>query len=250
MFFFLLLSHFAFAQPHHKGVLSSINLGARFSSVLAKRGVIFYEGFQLDPVLGLFFFDDRVEFLGDSLGFRDYLHKDKIRWRTKVAKISDNPLFPAKRSLRLVSPDRPDSYEWSNGLEFYFPSYSDRYLGQANLTYAKDISKHHGDYLELEMRAKIFSTSVLGTILEPNLAGSLGWGSAAHNKYFYGLEKSDWNNLSYGFWVAFPNEADRYYPILQLMRFSTLGDNRNAPLAMGRNDGFLFSFIATFGILE
>lgn len=55
-------------DPHHQGLLSTVNLGFRFSSVLENRGVILYDGLQMDPIAAFFFLDDRVEFLGDSIG--------------------------------------------------------------------------------------------------------------------------------------------------------------------------------------
>lgn len=254
----LISSVFTFAaqaqdkDPHHKGVVSSLNLGARYSSVLENRGVIFYRDFQIDPVLGLFLFDDRVEFVGDSLGYRDFVVKDLLRLRTRLVSISDNSLVPSYDSVMSGLPDRPDTYEWSSTAEFFFPGYSDHYLAEIDFTYAKDIAQSYGNYLEIQAKAKLFDFKIAGTKLEPNFFSSVGWGDSAHNRYFYGpsADSAGLNNLAYGIWIALPEEADRFYPIIQIRRFQTLGEFRNAEFAKGRNEGFLLSFIATYGVLE
>ena len=43
-----------YKDPHHKGFLSSLNLGFRYSSVLQNRGIILYRGFQIDPDFPVF----------------------------------------------------------------------------------------------------------------------------------------------------------------------------------------------------
>ena len=239
--------------PHHEGTISSVNLGIRYSSVLQNRGVIFYNDYQIDPVLGVFLFDDRVEFLGDSLGFRDFVVKDWIRLRTRLVSISDNPLFPAKDAVKNDSPDRQDTYEWNNSAEFFIPGYINNYAAEIDLSWTKDIAQTHGNYLEAQSKTKLFDLKVpfAGTKIEPNFFASVGWGDKAHNQYFYGpdVEQSGFNNLAYGLWFVFPEEADRFYPIIQLRHFQTLGQNRDGAYASGRSEGWLLSFIATAGVL-
>ncbi len=77
-------------------------------------------------------------------------------------------------------------------------------------------------------------------------------GDSAHNQYFYGpnINSSGFNNFSYGFWFAFPEEADRFYPIIQIKHFEAISDFKISDYAKDRNEGWLFSFIATTGILE
>ena len=240
--------------PHHEGIVSSLNLGIRYSSVLENRGVIFYRDFQIDPVVGVFFFDDRVEFLGDSLGFRDFLVKDWLRLRTRVVSVTDQPLFPANEAVRSGGPKRTDTYEWSSSAEFFIPGYNDHYQGEIDVTYAKDISASHGNYVELQSKLKLtnFRLSRSGPEIEPNLLTSVGWGDGALNQYYYGPSagSSGINNYAYGIWFAFPGEADRYFPILQLRHFAAIGDSGRGEYATGRNEGWLFSFIATYGVLE
>lgn len=244
-----------FAEAHHQGTLSSINLGVRYSSVLQSRGVIFYPDFQVDPVVGIFLFDDKVEYLGDSLGYRDFVYKNILRLRTRLVSISDDPLFPNHRSVQGGNPNRSDTVEWSNRAELFLPGYNDQYKTEIDFEYSKDIAETWGQYVSVQSKVKILDFTVprFATEVEPNLFLSVGWGDWRHNQYFYGSSaKSDGlNNISYGLWFAFPNESDRYYPIIQLTGFEVLGDkNKNGAFARGSNQGLLFSFIATAGILN
>lgn len=240
-------------DPHNKGTISSLNIGFRFSSLLQNRGVILYKDFQIDPVVGVFFFDDRLEYLGDSIGYRDFIYQDQIRLRTRFVSISDNPLFPAYEGIKNKLVDRKDSLEWANQVEFFIPGYGDNYIAEIDLSYAKDLVAHRGQYIELQTKTKLFNFRVAGvdTLIEPNFYLSAGWGDDRHNQYFYGpsANKSELNNLSYGLWLAFPEEADRFYPIIQVKHFEVLGSSQNAEYAKDLNSGYLISFIATYGVL-
>ena len=242
------------SDPHRKGVVSSINIGARYSSILESKGVVLYRDFQIDPVVGIFLFDDRLEFLGDSIGYRDFVYSDVVRLRTRIVSITDEPLFPNYQSVKSGSPNRPDTYEWNSRLELFLPGYNGKYLAELDLGYSKDVSVSHGSYFELQSKIKIFDFRILPeqTLIESNIFASLGWGDSLYNQYYYGpsADSSGFNNLSYGFWFAFPKEADRYYPIIQLTHFEVLGDYKKGEFTKGRDSGLLFSFIATVGILD
>lgn len=240
-------------SPHHKGLISSLNLGIRYSSLLENRGIIFYRDFQIDPVLGLFFFDDRVEFLGDSIGYRDFIAGDWLRWRTRLVSLTDKPLFPAHDSIKAGAPQRSDTYEWENSLEIFFPGYNDRTFAEFDLRYSKELGDKYGHYAESQLKVKVtdFRVPGIGVKIEPNVFGLIGAGDYQHNRHFYGPGAHDgFSNIAYGLWLAFPEEADRYYPIVQIRRFETIGRARDGAYAQGRDEGWLFSFIATYGFLE
>ena len=261
--FFLVLGLTCFAQAqsaestsevHHLGLLSSVNLGIRYSSVLQNRGVILYSGYQIDPILAIFGFDDRLEFLGDSIGYRTWLVKDRWRLRGRVVSISDQALFPSSDSIRANFVHRPDSYELETSSELFLGNYNEDYFTEIDFRYAKDVSIHRGNYLEIQTKIKIFDFRLpkYNTKIEPNFFASLGYGDGAEHQYFYGPSASSagLDNLIYGIWFAFPEQADRYYPIVAIRHFQVLGSNANAEYANGKNEGWLFSFIATFGVLE
>lgn len=243
----------AYQDPHHKGLISSLNVGIRYSSLLQSRGLILYKDFQIDPVVGVFFLNDRIEFLGDSLGYRDFIYGDVLRFRTRLVSISDQPLFPAHASVKIDSPSRPETYELNNQIEFFIPGYNEHYLSEVDISYAKDLKAHHGQYIELQSKIKLFDfkSPYNGPIIEPNLYFSVGWGDNRHNQYVYGpsADQSELNNVSYGIWFNFPEEADRFYPIIQVRHFEVLGHSKSAEYAKNSNSGFLISFIATYGVL-
>lgn len=243
----------ALKDPHAKGTLSSLNAGILFESLIEKRGVIFYRDFQVDPGLTAFFFDDRLEFLDDSLTYRDFVYGKSVRLRTKIAYVSDRPFFPAYGSVSDSPPLRTPTYEWSNSVEIFLPAYDDDYRIEIDLTESKDVAVSQGNEFEVLTKLKLFSGNLFGTTLEPNLVLGAGWGDTPMNAYFYGPNAGPTgiNHFDYGFWLALPELSDRYYPIVQVMHFQTLGDaNRAGTFAVNRNEGFLFSFIASVRLLN
>jgi hypothetical protein len=239
--------------PHNSGTISSLNVGVRYSSLLQNRGIILYKDFQIDPVVGVFFFDDKLEYLGDSIGYRDFIYGDSVRFRTRLVSITDKPLFPAHDSLKNNSTSRQDTFEWANQIEFFFPAYNENYTAEIDISYAKDLSAHKGQYIELQSKTKLldFRVPSVNILIEPNWYLSAGWGDDLHNRYFYGesANKAEINNFSYGLWLAFPEEADRFYPIIQIKHFEVLGHSKNADYTENSNSGYLISFIATYGVL-
>lgn len=239
-------------DPWNIGILSSINLGTRFSSILELRGATFYDHLQFDPVIGIFMFDDRFEFLGDSVGYRDFISGRWLRARTKFNRISDKPLFPRSSSLIGVRNTRRDSIEWSSSLEFFLPAYDDTYSQEIDLNFSQDLEAHHGQYFEIKSKTKIidFKAPLLDVKVEPNFVASLGWGSSEHNGYFYGNNEavSGFNNIAYGIQFAFPETADRNYPIILIEGYSVLNAQRKGNLLLDKADGVLIQFIATFGV--
>jgi len=218
------------APAHRQGLFSTLNLGVKYSSLLQKRGALLDPASQLSPVVTAFFFDDRLEFLGDSLSYRDFLWTDGLRWRTRAARIGDLPR-------------REDSYEWSNSLEWFLPGYNDDYRAEINFTHAKDLVRHHGNYFELMSKIKLGEFRAFRTKVEPNLVAALGWGDRSHNDHFYGGSegRAGINNSILGLSLLLPEKADRHYNALQLIHFSTTHP---------RHQGWLFSFIAALNVLK
>ncbi len=241
-------------QPHHHGTLSSLNLGIRYSSLLESRGLVLYRDFQIDPVLGVFLFDDRLEFLGDSISYRDFVVGDSLRLRGQLATITDSTFFPSTNSVKDGLVHRPDTYEARLNAELFLPGYNENYKAEIDLSYAKDLSAHFGQYIDFQSKIKMFDYRIpfFKAKIEPQLLTSVGWGDNAHNRYLYGegANSDSFNNLSYGVWFAFPEQADRYYPIVQIKHFEVIGASRSGAYALGKSEGWLISFIATDGILE
>lgn len=253
----LIFSSFAWAakpQPLRKGILSTASIGARSSSLLTHRGVITYDDFQVSPFLVLIFFDEKVEYLGDSIGFRDFIAGDYLRFRTRLQYVSDTPFLPRNKNIEARGTNREDTYEWSNGLELFVPGYGKNYLAELSLMHFKDIKIHRGEFIEFQSKIKLFDfkTGFSKARLEPNFVYTTGWGDRRHNDYAYGSKKSTGSNTynSYGLWVAIPEVVDRYYPNLQLTYFETSKSHRDGSFAKKRDQGVLFSFIASFSVLD
>ncbi len=238
--------------PWAEGTISSINLGTRFSTLMHRRGVIFYKNYQFDPIVSVLFLDDKIEFVGDSLGYRDFVYKDKVRLRSRFVAISDDPLFPHDENIHEFSPQRKDTREWTNAVEIFLPGYNENYVSEINISLAKDIQAHSGYYAELLAKLKVYSFSAIKMDFEINAFSSLGWGDEKHNAYIYGpdVRRSGFNNWMKGLWLTLPNRADRFYSIIQLAHFQALGPFQDGAFAEGRNDGFLFSLIMSYGLLR
>ena len=251
LFSLILFSEISYAEWHKKLGISSAHAGLKYSSLLMKKGVIFYRDFQVDPVITVFFLDDKIEFLGDSLSYRDFIYNDQIRMRTKLSSISDNPLIPAHKSIKNKSPNREDTAEWTNTLEFFIPSYGDQYLAEIDLNYSIDLIEHKGHSWEIATKVKLFDFKLNNNTLEPNLYLTYGGGDSKHNEYFYGtLQKSGATHMSVGLWLNLPDKVDRYYPTVQLVYFTALDDFKKGSLSQGRSEGVLFSFISALKVLD
>ena len=240
-------------EPLRTGLVSTASLGVVASSLMNHRGVVTYDDFQVSPFLVFIFFDEKVEFLGNSIGFRDYIAGDFLRFRTRLQYVSDTPYIPRNKTIEARGTQREDTYEVANGLEFFFPGYNSEYLSEISLMHYKDIKIHRGDYLELQAKIKLFDfkTGLSKAKLEPNLVITTGWGNARHNRYAYGTSNTNGETYrSYGLWIAIPEVVDRFYPNMQLTYFETASNQRQGDFARNRDHGVLFSFIASVSVLD
>lgn len=241
-------------RPLRKGLLSTASVGARVSSLMTHRGVVTYDDFQISPFLVFIFFDEKVEYLGDSIGFRDFIAGDYLRFRTRLQYVSDTPFFPSNKNIEKKGTDREDTYEWVNGLELFLPGYNKNYLAELSLMHYKDIKEHRGEFIEFQGKVKLFDfkTSLSRARLEPNFVYTTGIGDKRHNNYAYGPGEGSSGQTyhSYGLWLAIPEVVDRYYPNVQLTYFETSKSQRNGVFAKDRDKGILFSFIASFSVLD
>lgn len=233
-------------------LVDRVSLGGGFASLLEKRGVIYYKDFQVAPVIAAYFFDRKVEYLTDSIGYRQFLVADKIRWRSSLHYINDDPLFPKHKNYMHRSVDRPGTFEWMNRLEFYFPSYS-KYQGEFDLGIAKDLKEHSGLYLEASGKIKVFEkiwNIIPDDRSEINLFATLGYATEKHNEYLYGHgAREGFTHFSTGIWINFPDRADRYTPIVMVKYFEVLdSQNRNASWAFNNNHGWMVTLVGALPV--
>lgn len=246
------LSALLWVQTVQAAVVDQVSVGAGFASRLEKRGAISYDDFQVAPIVTAYFFDKKFEYLTDSLNYRQFLWGDKMRWRSGIHYISDDPLFPSRDHFQYV--DRDSSFEWSNRLEIYIPNYGD-YSGEIDLGVAKDLKEHFGHYFDLTFKLKIFEYRwdiISRDQSEFMLFTTFGYADKAHNKYFYGQgAKAGWTHFSAGLWVNFPERADRYTPILMVEYFEVLNStNKQASLMTGNDHGWVVTLVGAVPVFE
>ena len=239
-----------FAIPQNKGNLSSVYIGTNNSALKDFRGVITYNQIQIEPFIVLFFLDDHLQFLDDSISYNDFLLKDFLRLRTRIDYIYDTPIFPVNDDLLNKLPHRKNSFEWINSIELFFPSYSN-YLAELDLNFAKDINVTWGSYIELVFKIKLFEFKIL-KIVEPNFFFSVGWGDSRNNSYWYGNDdkKSGFNNFSSGIILNLPEDYDRSFPFLGLYYFETIGEHKFKEYSTGRNKGWNLNFGLAIDFLD
>lgn len=256
LFLFISLNALADYTPTNKwGNFSGVKLGARYTNISESRGVILYNDFQLLPFLAVFAFEDRLEFLTSSISYRDFIYEDKIRFRTRLQAISDNPIFPKTKSIEEIYPDREDSFEWVNRLEVFVPGYNDNYLGELDFAVHKDLKAHNGLYGEFMGKTKLFTFQnefIRRSIVEPNLYVTLGYGDKRHNEYYYGaIDSEGFNNFGYGLWFNFTDLSDRNNPVITFKHFEVLGDkNKTGALARNRDSGYSLMFVYSYDLLK
>ena len=102
------------------------------------------------------------------------------------------------------------------------------------------------------MLFRSFQSDFLNKKVEPNLVLGIGIGDKAHNHYYYGPDDNATTFTDYaaGVWCAFPDDADRFFPIVQLMYFAVNQDHRDALYAKNHNSGYLASVIYTVRIFN
>jgi len=235
--------------------VSGVKAGAKFFSIWESRGVVQYNDFQLVPVIAVFMFEDRFEFLTSSVSYRDFVYEDKVRLRTRFQAISDNPIFPKHDSIKDSYPDRENSWEWVNRAEFFIPGYNEDYISELVFGIHKDLKAHNGLYYELSGKLKLFTfqnTLLRTSMVEPNFIVTVGYGDKRHNEYYYDAQDFEGlNNLSYGVWFHFNDLSDRNNPVITVKHFEVLGDkNKNGILARDRNDGWAATFTYTHDLLK
>lgn len=227
-------------------------MGGGFANLMEKRGVIYYKDFQVAPVVAAYFFDRRVEYLTDSIGYRQFLIEDKLRWRSSIHYINDDPVFPKHKAFMHQAVDRAGTFEWMNRLEFYFPTYS-QYQGEFDIGLGKDLKEHSGIYLEFSGKIKVFEKTwniISDDRSEVNLFATVGYATQEHNEYLYGLgAREGFTHLSTGIWINFPDRADRYTPIVMIKYFEVLdSQNRNASWAQNNNHGIMVTLVGALPV--
>ena len=226
----------------------SIKIGIKAQSQTDSRGVILDRNAQVMPGIAGYFFNNQLEVLPTAISYFHYIDEPNLRFRYRLYQVTDKSVIRLQNKNTDDYVHRPNSTEAQIRLESFLGGNDENYIAEFDLSYAKDISAHWGDYLELLFKFKLetYKLEKYKLTLEPNFYASVGWGTSSHNQYFYGPSASqdNINNYAYGIWLAIPNRADRYYPIVLLKKFGVIGSqNSQSEYAKNHNDGVSLSFI-------
>jgi hypothetical protein len=212
-----------------------ISVGAKFHSLMYKRGIKTYEGYQLLPVLSVKMHNPSLLLAGTALYFKHELGNQLVfRTRINFNSTGDHPLYATEedRSDRVR---REKTTEWDLYLEYAY-----KRLSLLQLTISQDLIEHKGRYYEGRARYAVYeimSQKNNQVLFQFNFFTALGYGTNAHNDYLYGVgAESGLNNIEYGLAMTAPRFVDHFWPLVKLTRFEILGDqNKNASYVQEKN---------------
>lgn len=233
----------------YEGKLFSLAVGAKLSNDVVRRGARLYDGVQASPVLYLGLFDNRVQFLVNSLEFTDFVYADMIRARTKINAVSDRPFLKTSGPLTARNA-RESSWEWTTRVEAFIPNFKEDW-GQLDIAYAKDIKAHAGHYLEIVGRVTLarFYLENDRPLIQPQAFAAIGWGDGRHNEYLYGSRRqSGFNHVAYGLMLVSPSRIDPHYPVVQVYRYDVLGEANRSGVLVSQTSGYHVDVTMAVGI--
>lgn len=228
----------------------TIAAGAKFRSNLQQRGATLYDSWQLTPVIYFGFFENRLQFLLNSLEYADWVYARTLRARGKIASVSDEPAYETGAEAKGLRNSRPSSWEATGTLEFFVAD-----AGQIDFKMQKDLKSHSGFSAEIMPRVNLpLGGSVENgrRLLQPQIFASLLWGDSRHNDYWYGTGPghSGLSAWSAGLLITSPARIDPAYPILQLQYYELIGDSiRDGRLVTDKTSGVHLNLTIAFGLM-
>lgn len=232
----------------------SLKHGFRLLSLTDYRGITVDPNPQIMPGIAAYFYNNQLEILPMAVNYYHYTNEPYIRFRYRLYQVTDKPVIKIQNQDTTSYFRRENTFEAQFRVETFWGGNSDDYVAEVSLSYSKDMKNNWGDYLELLTKFKLesFLLDKPKVNLEPNFFASIGWGSRSQNQYIYGPEANTngFNNIAYGLWLAIPNRADRYYPIILIKRFETLQSKfKNADYAKDHNNGVAISLLYSVKVL-
>jgi hypothetical protein len=214
-------------------------IGAQGSSLVYKRGIITYEGYQIIPIYSLNLFREDLFIAGSALYSNvKFTENFRVLSRFNANATKDEPAYYTTEKEN----DRVRR-EKTNEIDLFF-QYDFNHSTYLRLEYSKDISAHHGQYSAMHFRYDLRNTDA-PTLIQPGLFVSAGFADKSHNEYLYGTgASSGFNNIEYGFSITSPKAIDNFWPTLKLTHFEILGDNKDASFVeekSGLSIEFLFA---------
>ena len=224
----------------------NVALGLQYDSLLQKRGIITYEGFQVLPIYSVSLFNPNLLLAGSSLYWFLPIKKDVSRFlfRLNADSTGDEPLYYTEEEE-----DERVRRETTSEFDLFYEHQLFSWFN-ARLEISQDIQAHSGLYAEIQTRLSFFEFSVSRKAnIRPNLFFSAGGGSQDHNEYLYGENSGDGEvtNIQYGLFLTSPKVIDPFWPTLKVVRFELVGDARGGSFVREK-DGWQYELLFAFQV--
>ncbi len=209
-------------EKRHFGIAA----GLQASSLLYKRGIITYKGYQVFPIYSVQLFNPNLLIAGSAIYLKTPLIGENffIRTRLNFGATPDKPLYETDEDE-----DERVERDTTNELDIYVEKhYANGSFLRGQIS--KDLKAHNGYYYEMFARVSLINFDKVSepALLNVGLFASAGYGDEKHNEYLYGIgaNKSGLNNLEYGLSITSPRAIDSFWPTLKISTFQILGDNK------------------------
>ncbi len=233
----------SFANENFKVIV-----GGQTKSLLMKRGIVTYEGFQAAPIIGVQLFHPDWLLTASTLYYNRFISEHWIvRSRLNFNATEDDPLFVTSES-KDARVRREKTTEWDLFLEYRWHDQS-----FVRWQYSQDLVAHKGYHTELMARFSVYDFLKKANglpLIQPGLFAKLGFGNSTHNQYLYGdgADTASTNFTEYGLWLASPSVIDPFWPTLTVSKFQILGEGNKSAAYVEEQEGWQATLLFAFQI--
>lgn len=227
-----------------------VALGVEYVSLLERRGMVVYDGYQIFPIYSVDLFNPNLQLVGSSLNYRWRSENQGLTLRSRLNfdATNDSPLYEtaekeADRIRRKTTNEIEGFLEWRAFSQL-----------ELNANISQDIGAHGGTHGELGTRiilGNFYKREGRGAMIQPAFFGYLGAATKNYNDYLYGLgAEGGISHYAYGFSISSPAVIDTFYPVFKVTRFGLIGDgNRSASFVRAEErDSWQILALAAFRI--
>lgn len=220
-------------------------LGGQYVSLLERRGIIVYDGYQAFPIFSVNLWNPNLQLVGSTLNYRWSISEDTLVLRTRINfdATNDKPLYETDekeegRVRRKTTNEVEGFVEWRA-----------HKLLELNANVSQDVTAHGGIHAEVGTRIILgeYVKKNKSYLIQPALFGSLGAATKDYNEYMYGAgAQGGISHYSAGFSVSAPAVIDYFYPVLKATWFGLIDSaNRNATYVQ-KDEKESFQILALF----
>lgn len=224
--FFLFFTSNLMAQDFFNTEDFHFALGANYTSLSQKRGIITNKGYLVLPLYSINLFNPDLVLAGSSLYFKQKLSDSQaLRFRFQSNATGDHPLYytTEKEEERIRR-------EKTSELSFYYEISSEE-NSHLRIQYSKDLKAHKGAYVELYTHLSLFDlyTKNSKRLAQLGIFASIGGGDKKHNQYLYGgnFDSFQESNYQIGIAILSPDVIDQFWPTLKITKFGLLGEAKS-----------------------